>query len=52
MKSIHMLTRTGRMAHRMLKDAGYSLPWIDERREIETDTDNTRRSLTPFVALV
>jgi DnaJ homolog subfamily C member 28 len=31
-----------RLAHHMLRSAGYSLPWIETRREIEADLDAHR----------
>jgi len=33
------------LAYRMLKDAGYSLPWIESQREIDTDLESARREL-------
>ncbi len=34
-----------RMAYRMLKENGYSLPWIETRRSIELDIENSLKSL-------
>ena len=34
-----------RMAYRMLKENGYSLPWIENRRSIELDFESTLKSL-------
>jgi DnaJ family protein C protein 28 len=33
------------LAYRMLKEGGYSLPWIETIREIETDIEATRKDL-------
>ncbi len=33
------------LAYRMLKEAGYSLPWIETLREIETDLEAARHDL-------
>lgn len=33
------------LAYKMLKDAGYSLPWIEELREIEADLADARKEL-------
>src|SRR4030042_7152787 len=32
-------------AYRMLKESGYSLPWIEEIREIEKELETTRKDL-------
>lgn len=34
-----------RLAHRVLRSSGYTLPWIAERREIEIDIKTARRCL-------
>ena len=34
-----------RMAYRILKENGYSLPWIENRRSIELDFESTLKSL-------
>jgi DnaJ homolog subfamily C member 28 len=34
-----------RMAHHMLREAGFSLPWIEARREIEAEIESARRKL-------
>jgi DnaJ homolog subfamily C member 28 len=34
-----------RMAHRMLKEAGFSLPWIESRREIDAEIESARAAL-------
>jgi hypothetical protein len=34
-----------RLAHHMLRSAGYSLPWIETRREIEADLAAARLAL-------
>jgi DnaJ family protein C protein 28 len=33
------------LAFRMLKEAGYSLPWIEELKEIDADIEQTRAAL-------
>jgi DnaJ homolog subfamily C member 28 len=33
------------LAYRMLKEAGYSLPWIEEFKEIETELELARKDL-------
>ena len=33
------------LAYKMLKDAGFSLPWIETRHEIENDIDHARQEL-------
>jgi DnaJ homolog subfamily C member 28 len=33
------------LAYHMLKDAGYSLPWIESQHEIDTDLESARREL-------
>jgi DnaJ family protein C protein 28 len=33
------------LAYKILKDAGYSLPWIETLREIELDIESTRMEL-------
>jgi DnaJ family protein C protein 28 len=33
------------LAHRMLKESGYSLPWIETIREIEKDIEAARKDL-------
>lgn len=33
------------MAYKMLKDAGYSLPWIETIRQIEADIETSRSAL-------
>jgi DnaJ family protein C protein 28 len=35
-----------RLAYRALRNAGYSLPWIENRREIEEGLENARQALT------
>jgi DnaJ family protein C protein 28 len=32
-------------AHHLLKNAGYTLPWIEERQQIDADLDAARRAL-------
>ena len=34
-----------RMAHHVLRNAGFSLPWIETRREIEADLEASRTTL-------
>jgi DnaJ homolog subfamily C member 28 len=34
-----------RMAHHMLRSSGYSLPWIEVRREIESGLESARQDL-------
>lgn len=34
-----------RLAHKVLHDAGYKLPWIDERNEIEAEIKNMQTTL-------
>jgi DnaJ family protein C protein 28 len=34
-----------RTAHRMLRNAGYSLPWIETRKELEADHEQARADL-------
>jgi DnaJ homolog subfamily C member 28 len=34
-----------RLAHHMLRSSGYSLPWIEKRREIEAGLEEARRDL-------
>ncbi len=34
-----------RMAHKIMKDAGFSLPWIENRKEIEDDLETARAGL-------
>ncbi len=34
-----------RLAHHLLRNNGFSLPWIERRREIETELDSARSSL-------
>jgi DnaJ family protein C protein 28 len=34
-----------RLAHKMLKDGGFSLPWIELRKEIEADYARARQEL-------
>src|SRR5437763_9331893 len=34
-----------RTAHRLLRDAGYTLPWIDERRAIDNELEDARKIL-------
>lgn len=34
-----------RAAHRMLRENGYSLPWIEDRKRIERDYERARRAL-------
>jgi DnaJ family protein C protein 28 len=34
-----------RLAHKVLHDAGYKLPWIDERNEIEAEIKNMQAAL-------
>ncbi len=33
------------LAYRMLKDSGFTLPWIETRREIEADIEAARKEL-------
>ena len=35
-----------RLANHVLKNAGYSLPWIEERRQILIELDTTRKTLS------
>ncbi|OLE55560.1 MAG: hypothetical protein AUG51_02475 [Acidobacteria bacterium 13_1_20CM_3_53_8] len=35
-----------RTAHKLLRDAGYSLPWIDERRAIDNELEEARKILS------
>jgi len=43
------------LAHHILRSSGYTLPWIESRREIEDDLDATRqelkRAFTRFMSL-
>lgn len=34
-----------RLAYHMLRSSGYSLPWIEKRREIEADLEDARQGL-------
>ena len=34
-----------RMAHKILKDSGFTLPWIERRREIDESLEKARASL-------
>ena len=34
-----------RLAHRALREAGYSLPWIERNRQIEQQTERAREAL-------
>ena len=34
-----------RLAYHVLREGGYSLPWIEQRREIETEIEATRTAL-------
>jgi hypothetical protein len=33
------------MAHRLLQDAGFTLPWIEEGKQIDSDLEAARRDL-------
>lgn len=35
-----------RLAHHIIRNSGFSLPWIELRKEIDADIDQARRSFT------
>ena len=35
-----------RTAHKLMRDAGYTLPWIDERRSIDKELEEARKVLS------
>jgi hypothetical protein len=41
-----------RLAYRILRNAGYSLPWIEQRKDIEADVAKLERRVTAHVATV